>query len=518
MKKFYTGLILFLLFTSCAKNKIKENEPNNSKWKSQLINIPVNISGRIDNADIDYYKLIIRDNITNLIDIELTTREANPLNLDFYFQNRIIKSTYLLKENYENGEKKIVFKNISIKQGVYYIRVNKKRKEFDDLKYDLDISLHSDTRNKEREPNARLVEANYINITNGYIKGFFSPAWNLANKEHRFLEADWYKFNITEVSNILSVEITSIPGIDPVVELYNHLGFLIKKADSMALDEPEILKNFGILHQGEYFIRVYGKNKGCRNENIPYQLYLSLNDIDPQFEFEPNDSMNRANFITQTIKGYINPTTDIDWYTFLIEQEKAALNISITPLNSVDLKLALYNHLGEKFYNIDYYPVNEAEILPNLLLDKGKYFLTVSDRSNKNQNYLDNYTISIKQSPYDADQEYEPNNSFDRALKITNNNSYKGYLSPRGDEDCFYFHISEESSLKMDISPVPDLNFIIRIFDQEKNLIQELNGKGSGEGESGIFLFTEGTYYVILKDAENKSNFYENYIFSIFKR
>ena len=59
--------------------------------------------------------------------------------------------------------------------------------------------------------------------------------------------------------------------------MYNNLGFLIKKADSLGIDEPEILKNFGIYQKGEYYIKVYNKNKNYQNDTIPYQLYLNLN-------------------------------------------------------------------------------------------------------------------------------------------------------------------------------------------------------------------------------------------------
>ena len=516
--KTYICLILPLFFLSCAVNRIKEKEPNNSKWDSQAINIPINISSKIDNYDIDYYKFIAQGQNTNLIDIELSTKIPNPLNLDLYFQNKLIKSSYLLKEDYEKRENKIVFKNIFIIQGVYYIRITKKKEESEEVRYSLNIKLDSDINNKEREPNDRLVEANYINITNGYIKGFFNPAWNLALKDLNFIEADWFKFTITEKSNILSVEITSIPGIDPVIELYNDLGFLMKKADSMEVDEPEILKNFGVFREGEYFVKIYNKNIGFQNDKIPYQLYLSLKKYIAQFEFEPNDSMNQANYISETMKGYINPTFDRDWYFFEINQNQVFLNISVAPLNSVDLRLVLYNHLGEKFYVIDNYPINEAEILPNLLLSRGKYFLTVSDRSNKHQNYLDDYTIALKKTKYEENREYEPNDSYIQAINIEANNSYKGYISPKGDQDYFFFNIQQDMNLKIDISPVPDLNFIIQIIDEYKNMVQEINNRRTGEGESAILSLAAGMYYIILKDAENKGNFYENYIFSIFER
>ncbi len=514
----YILLFLLLIMVSCSVKKEKEKEPNNTKWRSQLINIPLVLSGQIDNKDIDYYKFIICESETNFIDIELSAKNPNPLNLSLYFQNTLIKSTHLLEEDYENKKNKIVFKNIALKQGVYYIKIIKNPNEHEQINYLLNIKLYSYNKNIEKEPNDKLVEANAVNITNGYVKGFFNPAFNLALPDLNNQEADWFKFYTSDKTNVLSIEITSIPDIDPVIELYNNLGFLIKKADSLGIDEPEILKNFGIYQKGEYYIKVYNKNINYQNDTIPYQLYLNLNKINSQFEMEPNDSLSKATPIQTHIKGYINPVYDIDWYTFFINEKKSILNISITPLSTVNLKCEIFNHIGEKIYTLDNYPDNEAEIMPNLLLHKGQYYLSISDKSNQNQNYLDYYTLTLKINPFKKTWEYEPNNSFENAINININHSYEGYISPAGDKDFFIFNINNDQNIKIDVSPIPQIDFIIIIYDTEKNIIKEINSKPNGYGETATLLLKEGTYYIILKDADKHSNFYENYIFSIYQR
>ncbi len=517
MIRFLIIFIITTIITSCGIKKIKEEEPNNTKWQSQIINTPVTLIGKLDQKDIDYFKFIVQDESTNSMDISLLTKNPNTIKINLYYQNILIKSTYLQKSSFNDGENLITFKNILRKKGLYCIRLIKNRKEYDEAKYSLNIKLNSFNKNIEQEPNDKLLEANYINITNGYIKGYYNPSWNLAIKEKHYTESDWYKFNTTDKSNILAIEITSIPGTDPVIEIYNKLGFLIKRADSMGIDEPEILKNFGIFDSGEYYIKIFTK-KEYQNDKMPYQLYLNLSPINSQFELEPNDSLNQATSIKDKINGYINPVSDIDWYTFNVKQDKAILNTSITPLNNVDLKIDFFNQIGEKIYSLDYAKRNEAEVIPNLLLKKGKYYITVTDKKNKYQNYLDYYTMTIKLNPYLNTYEYEPNNSFKEAITFNINNSYKGYLSPGIDKDYYTFSLDDKTTLKFDISPVPQINPVIEIYDAQKNIIKTINNKSRDEGESETITLNSGIYYVILKDADNKNNFYENYIFSIFER
>lgn len=516
--KYILPVLAILSLFSCSIQKEKEIEPNNQKWKSQSLDLPIHITGKIDEKDIDYFKIVIPESTTNLIDIKLITKKANPLKISLYYQNKFIKSTYLLKPAYQENKNNITFKNILVKQGIYYIKIQKKYSDIDSIKYNLQIDVVKNKKELEKEPNDHLVNANYINITNGYIKGFYNPSWNIANKEDSYRETDWYKFSTSDNSNTLSIEITSIPGIDPVIVLYNNLGFPLKKADSMGIDEPEILKNFGIFEHGEYYIKIYSKQKGIQNDKIPYQLYLNLDKIDPFFEQEPNDSMNKANRISDQINGYINPKADIDWYCIQVTNVKSLINISITPLNSVDLNILIYNQIGEKIYTLNYTSKNHAEVIPNLLLNKGKYYLSVSDTSHKNQNYLDHYTLMIKQREYQQNWEYEPNNTVASAKEIHINHSYNGYISPDKDVDYFKFTLDDETNLKIDISPVPEINFIIEIHDTQKNLIKNINTRAKGEGESETVILQAGTYYIILKNADNKSNFYENYILSLYER
>ena len=121
----------------------------------------------------------------------------------------------------------------------------------------------------------------------------------------------------------------------------------------------------------------------------------------------------------------------------------------------------------------------------------------------------------MKKYSYHPYWEYEPNNLYHQALPVDVNQSYKGYISPKKDKDILVLTLQEDKNLKIEISPVPQLDFLILLYDSEKKEIKQINNRPEGEGEEEILSLKAGTYYVILKDADNQSNFYENYILPI---
>ncbi len=513
-------IIISILF-SCGRKYVQEVEPNHSRWQAQIINVPIKIKGTIEKkSDVDYFKFVNTDEGEFDIELILKTKYKNPLKLSLYFQDKVIKSVYLLKSEFENNENIIRIKNIYIRKGTYFIRITQRREWKRAIPYILTINKLSFNTFEEMEPNDTIGDANEIDITEGYIKGYFSPQWNCADSASKFREVDWFKFFVSDESNLISIALTGTPDIDPIVELYNELGIMLKKIDGFGIDEPEVLKNYGIMQPGYYYAKIYPKNIGQKNDNISYKFYVNIEKYKKEFEFEPNDSMNNANYLKDSVKGFINPPGDVDWFTFTIDSNKASLlNISITPLSDIDIIVKLYSHMGEKLFELNSYSVNESEFFPDLYILSGKYFITVSDAKNKFQNINSPYTLSIKFFPYAKEFEIEPNNSFDNATMIKLNTPFKGYISPKADIDYYKFSLGSNKRLKFRISPVPAVDFMIEIYSANRELITNINNNQASEGELGYVELNAGIYYVILRDAENKnSNYYENYIFTILER
>ncbi len=393
--RFYTLFFLFL-FCSCSFRQTNEIEPNNSRYDAQLIKIPINISGVIeDEKDTDCFKFIVEQ--TNKGNILLKTSAIGPLEMSLFFHGECIKKFHRIEEQNNN---QIIFNNIFFQKGIYYIKVNGYEGQVKEQSYNLLLNQEALDAIVENEPNDQLVQANIIDLVHGLIKGYFCPAYNFAYESGQYQESDWFMFNSAEPSNILSVELTSVPDIDSVLELYNQMGYLLKVVDSGGIEEPEILKNLGISDIGNYYVKVYNKNLPAQNNDVPYQLYIKFNQRDPLSEYENNDLFNSANVMQQTIKGYINPIGDKDYFTFDVMNEVGLFNFSLTPINYIDLKLEIFNSYREKIYTLNSASINEGEIIPNILLKKGTYYISISDVSNKRQNYTDEYTLKIIQKNF----------------------------------------------------------------------------------------------------------------------
>jgi hypothetical protein len=493
---------------------IKEFEPNDTKEDAQLVNLPLRLKGSIKENDMDWFKFVVGPEECFNISFELITKDFNPLRLSIYFQDQIIKSLYI-KKGIEQDQNNIFIKNLFVLPGVYYIKIDNAYKISKSISYSFNVIKYSYNSEEETEPNDNFNRADEIDLKRGYIKGYYSPEWNMQNDEE--IECDWFKFFVAEKSNQISIEITSVPNVNPVIELYDELGFLLRKIDGFGIDEPEVLKNFFVNNPGWYYIKVYPKNLGEVNNKIPYNLYLKIEKGSPEFEIEPNDNINYANLLVSHIKGYITPKNDVDWFYFDIEK-KSFLNFAITPLLNIDFVVEIYSSTEEKIFTIDSFSAGEAEVFPNLYLAEGRYFLKIYAK-NFEQNIDNYYDLKIEAKPFSLDWEIEPNNDFNLANVLNLNKSIKGFICPAGDLDYYKIVISDKRRIKFFVTSVSSVDFVIEIFNSKKENIATINKNKSGAGENEIIELLPDTYYVILKDAENKrSNYYENYIFAILER
>lgn len=513
------SVLFFIAFLAgCQGARYKEAEPNNSRWDAQLLEPPITLKGEIENgSDADFFKFIVHEPLHG--DVRLLHDSSARLTLSLYFQNRLVKQVRSGLFPDKKKKREIVFKNILFQKGIFYISVEPAADQSLPADYRLLVPAGSKKDPEvESEPNDRLVEANYVSGTNSVTRGFFSPCSNFALSEEGNRESDWYCFSTADRSNVLSVEITSVPDIDPVLELYNSMGYLLKKVDSGGNEEPEILKNFGMPESGVYYLRVYDQKAGSGNSEVPYQLYLNTVRKEAGREFEPNDSFNTANPFGGVMRGYINPRGDTDIYLLDHALEKGLFHISVTPLQNIDLKVDVYAFTGERIYTLDSQGKNQGEILPNLFLRKGAYYIALSDASNRRENSLDEYTLKVIGAEAGPSAEYEPNNTPEQAHPLGLNESVRGYLAPRGDRDLFLLLLKEEKNVKIDVAAVPQIDPVLLILDSSGNTVKTVNDRSRGEGESALIFLPAGSYHVILSDAENNSNSYESYLLSVFER
>ncbi len=504
------GFLLIILFSRCSNNYIKEKEPNNTLYQAEFINIGEKVKAKLSNRDIDYFKIYSEKK--ELFNIILTSKNIENISIDIIKNNKIIKAISF----FSNQNKEIIIKNCYISNESINLRIKEKNSQ-KNIEYKLNIVKSKlNIGNSEKESNDDLVTANIISITNGYIVGNYSSFLNMLNFKNNYKDEDWFSFYINSSNIILSLEVTGVPGIDSVMELYNKYGVLLKKIDSNGVDEPEVLKNYSIKIPDIYYVRLYNK-KGSNNK-IPYQFYINSTPVRKHFEIEPNDNFNNANIISNFIKGYINPDKDTDFYKFNTDKP-VILNISLTPLNNIDSVIKIYNSNWQLIKIINSKGLNEAEMYPDLFFNKGEYFISISDLSN-NQNYQDSYTLTLKQIHNIDKWEKEDNNEFNRSTSIYLNSTLSGFLAPEGDIDIYRLSLQQDTKIKLLLSPIPMLDTIITLYNDKYTTITNINKGGIGEGENEDISLKGGKiYYFIIHNVDNKKcNYSIDYKFSIFKR
>jgi hypothetical protein len=243
---------------------VNEIEPNNNEENAIEISIGDEKKGLLSPAnDVDYYKIKYNDGEANNFLVKIETLS----NLDINF-TLINKESNLIKyvNNFGWGSKEF-YSFLSKKKGDYYIKVsgNTNLNDRKDPLYYITIEKLPDDRDGatlyyEEEFNDLKDMATEL-IDNAEITGIFFPE----------KDEDWYKFELYKNPISVDLSLSSIRGIDPIIEIYNSDAKLINTINSGKIDSGEnaSLKN---LSKGRYFIRLYSEKKSMQE----YKLFFNI--------------------------------------------------------------------------------------------------------------------------------------------------------------------------------------------------------------------------------------------------
>jgi FKBP-type peptidyl-prolyl cis-trans isomerase len=357
-------LMVILLLPNLAQSQT-ESEPNNSREEANELRLGESIEGLFQNTyDSDWYKLVISESGKNIIRIDLSGVPEVGTYLEIYDE----KGEYLKRADtgYEGQPEEIV--NFGVTEGVYYINAYGSEKNETD-KYTLSTQLIGPwQQGQEFEPNDDRDHANELRLGES-IEGLFqNPS-----------DSDWYKLVISESGkNIIRIDLSGVPGVETLFEIYDANGEHLKVADSVYEGEPETIINFGVT-EGIYNIKVYGSEQ---NETDKYTLSTQL--IGPWQqgqEFEPNDDRDHANELKdeQVVRGYANPHQDTDWYTITVPEPGPSIwVIELSAVPQVDLFLELFDVDGNRLKQANIGETGENEMLVRMKAVPGKYYITVN--------------------------------------------------------------------------------------------------------------------------------------------
>ena len=238
--------------------------------------------------------------------------------------------------------------------------------------YTLTASLESGPADLEQEPND---DAQHATPLQSSATGYLSPPGDL----------DWYRLH-ADGGSVLYAQVS--PGAELAILNANK-----------AIGRGEIVPSLG-LPEGDSFVVVRAAADAGASEE-PYKLSVTLSPDDGTLDREPNNDLASAQTVTvpATVKGYIWPRKDVDFYRFHIPAGHAPVSFTLSLVRGVDLGLRLYELHGassEVIGSSDSTRGEGEERLLSVPLKEGDFAVEVFSPRNKDASATDAYTLAIQ--------------------------------------------------------------------------------------------------------------------------
>ncbi len=220
-----------------------------------------------------------------------------------------------------------------------------------------------------------------------------------------------------------------------------------------------------------------------------------------QSETEPNNRFDKCNMLTSgtAINGTINVANDSDMYCIQLT-EKGVLNI-ITDQVTGNAPLTMHVFAPDKSYVSVYSGSNGGTLdFDAMACGPGTYYLLVYETSKTmaGPTYRLNVTIT-------GSDQYECNNSFATATKISNSTPVNASIDSWNDEDYYEIDITQAELLTVAVNPVPsNVRMGLVLFDNNRNQLVQGTSSFSGNPISINKEIQPGKYFIRLR-SENIS-------------
>jgi tRNA A-37 threonylcarbamoyl transferase component Bud32 len=166
-----------------------------------------------------------------------------------------------------------------------------------------------------------------------------------------------------------------------------------------------------------------------------------------EYEREPNNRPAQANPIAsgRPVKGQVGKriameTSDRDFYGLRV-QAPAVLRAELTGLPNMELMLEVFDSAGTKVAEADNGSVGDGELIPNLRLAAGDYYIAVREVWTAGrpamENVSDFYTLTATWGPPPPGRESEPDDGAAQAMTIAPGETVRGSLARADDLDYF---------------------------------------------------------------------------------
>lgn len=517
LKYFILGCVLLLALAGCSEKSggikvtnLTETEPNNDKTTAQAVAHGAAVQGYIgEPMDQDYFRLQIPPDSSAILRATLTG--VTGLNLKMELFDAADDLLAEADKNKEGGGE--ILTNRGLTSGDYFLRVrelwlkNQVKKANDSTFYVLQIQLSAASDSAEFEPNNRGVEANRIRAGQA-VSGYLSPD----------ADADWFKLQLPKAGHsYLAISLSGVDEVDTRLAVYDPIEALILEKNGEGKGRPELIPNLGIDPAVDFYYLVVAGSKWQSNETLPYQLKAEFREVAGNIEIEPNDRLVRATdlAINDTIRGFIETASDIDWYRVNnADTAVGMLRLEALAAKKIDLVVTVFNQEEEAMLQINAGGELEPEYLPNLgILPRQVYYFKIENKS-KSGNSAEFYSLVTELGRYYNDLEFEFNNSPETASPIFANRSVSGFLHPGGDVDFYQLDLTANSKSLVEAKLIGILKVNTDMILYNHNLVEiaRATDRPMEETEKLSAKVDRGIYYLKIFGADaRQSNYRDRY-------
>lgn len=293
-------------------------------------------------------------------------------------------------------------------------------------------------RDEQNEP------ANAVPLTSDAASGFICP------KD----DQDWYSLSIPSSDQLVSVNLGMTVPLSPVDITYAIFSLDEAGEPDTAVAQPpsgeiDVGVQLDISHcidPGEYMMVV--RDQGDDGSDFRNQYALSVTTAPDPDMSEPNESLEEAQAISQSVTGYIACRGDEDWFSIQVPEQNRLVVRLTSPISNYQPRVRIIDANGDVITDAE----NKASAttatdidLTQVLPGAGTYYVAVTDDDGEDADPSVPYQLEVE-GVTDIDPN-EPNDSPETATPVTNTPvacdatpaefTFQGSFGSPGDNDWF---------------------------------------------------------------------------------
>jgi hypothetical protein len=247
--------------------------------------------------------------------------------------------------------------------------------------YTLLVSLEPGPADLEAEPNDDPQHATPLGPT---ASGYLSPRG----------DQDWYLVRVAAPS-VLQAQVTGLPEDVELAAFDTPDGGKPRQLARVAEDGGTQVLPFVALPAGDSYLRVRMRAADLDDRDHLYKLSATVTPDDGSLDREPNDTASTAQPVTLpvSLRGYLWPRRDVDFFRFHVPPDHAPVTIALTAPRGMELLLRLHELHGDRAEVIGSSGMPSLSLI-SVPLKEGDYAVEVSS-PRKDASATDAYELHV---------------------------------------------------------------------------------------------------------------------------